>query len=434
MGCCTSEERKREYIEITSEEKQISYSEELLVFSRSKLKSLLCSIEAINFPLTKENISNLCYIFHSPTSGASATFFRRLESNNLLTIDNLNSLSILLSLSKNLSKQNMLYADSKEKFISNISKIVDIAVDILPMHLEGQNESISKYSLKVKAVSEEFKRELRELNIREIGEKLQRMIINSSEIRTKFYQEYLRCKSLYKKRISNMTDSLGMTSSTLRLVDIDSDKKERVLMIDSLFEIQPTFNNDESEISGGGGGGEKISDSPLYSSSPVIQDISSLNGFNEFELKNSIDNTLKAVEVSNDSINVKLSNDLDSDKNQNLNRYNSTNIFKARRMFDNSIALFSKKMLEANKKNIEKNKNPEIRSRIPRKTVIVRRDSDIFEKLKGSPSSIYDSSEKKQDICDRKSSIVLSTENSEKKSKIFRYDSSKSFTKKRATF
>ena len=155
MGCCSSEMRK--FPETAKPcEKEIQAQENKLMISHQKLKITMKMFESINFPLSLENIKKLCKALKFPFSDTTSNFLTRLANQKLLTGSLVKILIILLSKSKNSTKQNIFYFQNSENLLYSISQLINTAVYIIPMNIGIHDLALYKYSDKLKIVAENY--------------------------------------------------------------------------------------------------------------------------------------------------------------------------------------------------------------------------------------------------------------------------------------
>lgn len=187
MGCCNSNLRKTNHIDIPVEERMIEASERSLLFNNKKVEDLLGLIESISFNLDFANFQSLCSHFGVQPLSSSGVFFRNLIQNKLLSTRMLRHLAIILSGLKSIDKVPLIFSLDKKIFLNSIQDLLFLAIEVVPNNLEGLEKSALLYAGSLKPVVEEYLKELRRLSIEDIKEKVEELEISSKDLRIKMY-------------------------------------------------------------------------------------------------------------------------------------------------------------------------------------------------------------------------------------------------------
>ena len=146
-------------------------------------------IMSIDFPLDTDHLPNLFSNMKIPPVGPTALFLQKLAAKKQLSFNTLRNLAILMSELENPSKCSLIDSEDKKQCISNISDVIQVAIDIIPSNLEILDLPIVTYVGNLKLGAEEYLRKLRIMPLGTIKEGLHRMNINSIEIRSNLYLE-----------------------------------------------------------------------------------------------------------------------------------------------------------------------------------------------------------------------------------------------------
>lgn len=216
MGCNNSNLRRPSTTNITAEERILQSHERNLFFSNKKLEDLLSSIESISFPLDQSNFPALCEVFKIPPSSPSGHFFHNLLEKKQLTSRVLRHLTILLSESRKLDKMSLISSLDKKSFLSIISDLLHLSIEVIPQNIENIDRSVIIYTQSLKPIADDYMNELKKLSVEEIESRIQQLLIFSRELRYKMYVDLLHSK---------MTDGFD---SKLDTFHVNSDEKLKV--------------------------------------------------------------------------------------------------------------------------------------------------------------------------------------------------------------
>lgn len=188
MGCCNSNIRQPRYTDIPVEERMIQTGERQLFFNSRSLTDLQSTIESLsNDDLT--SLESICTAFKVQTNSSSGLFLANLQKNNYLNKSLLNSVSILLSQGDDKKKLSLVYSRSHSFLIETINDLINIAIDIIPKHLDGLEMSALLYAKSLAPIAKQFVSFLSELNVNEIQRQLEIISVSSKEIRMKMFVE-----------------------------------------------------------------------------------------------------------------------------------------------------------------------------------------------------------------------------------------------------
>ena len=221
MGCNASDYRNSYLEEITAEEVLIRTCEKRLKFSHKTLLDLFEAIEAIRFPLDHDNLVNLCLVFHISSSGLTSRFLDRLISQQLLLINTLKALSILLSRSKKIPMESLVYSSDKKTYLENVAYLLEVAVYLIPLNLEIRETRVGKYAEKLRWAAERFLGEMSRGTVPSIRDRMELLLLSTGDIRVQLYSYYVRNKKEFRRQHPKQIQFFEYESAkTVPIVDI----------------------------------------------------------------------------------------------------------------------------------------------------------------------------------------------------------------------
>lgn len=188
MGCSNSNVRKVNHPDIPVEERIIQAGERLLYFNKVKIETTLDLIETISFPIETSHLESLYDLFKVKPESPTGVFLRNTVNKKLISTKQLRYLAILLSECPSESKLPLILCSDKNLFISCVSELFHLAIEVIPTHMENIESSVGMYIDQIRHVGDKFIQQLNLMTLDEIKQKIMETEISSREIRIKMFE------------------------------------------------------------------------------------------------------------------------------------------------------------------------------------------------------------------------------------------------------